>query len=202
VFDWPSDGRIPVAVTNEVVSCELLADASRKFEVTSQEDGVVVNLSGTAPDPSCSVVVLTITGEPQAVVYRISPQADGQLVLSAVDAELKGQLQIEEKDGKPNIGFWVNSEDSVAWSVRIQQPAEFTVVADIATMGESNLIVQCGANQLAAKTPNTGDYAKFQTVELGRIHVDPAGEGSIVVRPAKQGWSPVNIRTITLQPVR
>ena len=162
----------------------------------------MVNLSGKAPDPICSVVVLTITGEPKVVVYRISQQADGQLVLSAVDAELHGQLQIEAKDGKPNIGYWVNSDDSVAWNVRIQQPAEFNVVADIATMGESGLEVQFGEHKLTPKLPNTGDYAKFQTVELGKIHIDQAGEGSLVVRPYKPAWSPVNIRSITLQPAR
>jgi alpha-L-fucosidase len=202
VFDWPTDGKLPVSVTNEVVSCGLLADASRSFDVTRQEDGLVVNVSGRAPDPICSVVVLTITGQPKVVVYRVPQQADGQLALSAVDAELHGELRIEAKDDKPNIGYWVNSDDWIEWGVRIQQPAEFKVVADIATMGESGLIVQFGQHQFAAKIPNTGDYATFQTVELGKIRIDQAGVGGIVVRPDKPAWSPVNIRSITLQPVR
>ena len=77
-------------------------------------------------------------------------------MLSAVDAELHGELQIEAKDGKPNIGYWVNSDDSVEWSVRIQQPAEFKVVADIATMGESDLVVQFGEHKLDAQDPEHG----------------------------------------------
>ena len=33
VFDWPADGKLPVAVDNEVVGCSLLAEPSRKFDV-------------------------------------------------------------------------------------------------------------------------------------------------------------------------
>ena len=202
VFDWPADGKLPVAVTNEVVSCELLADANRKFDATRQDDGLIVNLAGKAPDPICSVVALTIKGEPKAVVYRTAQQADGRLVLAAVDADLHGALQIEAKDDKPNIGYWVNSDDWVEWNVRIQQPAEFKVVADVALIGDGGLVVQFGKQELTPKLASTGDYAKFQTIELGKIRIDQAGEGSLIVRACKPAWSPVNIRSITLQPVR
>jgi hypothetical protein len=122
--------------------------------------------------------------------------------LSASDAELHGGLQIESKDGQSNIGYWIQSDDWIEWGVRIQQPAEFTVVADVATSGESHLVLRIGDRELKADIPNTGDYAKFQMIELGHVQIDQAGPSSVVVRPDKQAWSPVNIRSITLQPVR
>jgi alpha-L-fucosidase len=68
VFDWPTDGKLPVAVDNEVVACSLLADPSRHFDVErAQGSGLTVHLRGEAPDPIASVVVLQPQGAPAAV---------------------------------------------------------------------------------------------------------------------------------------
>jgi len=45
-------------------------------------------------------------------------------------------------------------------------------------------------------------YETFQSVELGRIRIGQAGVGSVVVRPDKASWSPVNLRTVTLKPAK
>ena len=63
VFDWPADGKLPVAVGNEVVECVLLADPRRKFDVErSKENGLTVQLTGETPDPIASVVRLKLSG--------------------------------------------------------------------------------------------------------------------------------------------
>jgi alpha-L-fucosidase len=67
VFDWPADGKLPVAVTNDVRSCRLLADAGRTFEVAKSDAGLTVQLTGEAPDPICSVIALEVAGRPQVV---------------------------------------------------------------------------------------------------------------------------------------
>ncbi|MFC1765071.1 alpha-L-fucosidase [Planctomycetota bacterium] len=64
VFDWPADGRLPVAIKNEVTDCYLLADTTKTFEVSSSDGGLTVKLQGNAPDPVCSVVVLRVKGRP------------------------------------------------------------------------------------------------------------------------------------------
>jgi len=201
VFDWPADGKLPVAVSNQPLSCCLLADPDRRFEVDRGEDGLVARLTGEAPDAICSVVVLKVAGPPQALVYRVAQQADGQVVLQAIDAELHGQLQIESRGDRPNVGYWTNTDDWVQWGLRIDRPAEFEVVARIATEGPSRLHLQLGDRTLEAAVPNTGDYAAFQTVTLGRIRVDQPAALTLAVRADKQAWSPVNIQTITLNPV-
>ena len=64
VFDWPADGKLAVPVSNKVVACSLMADQSRRLDVAQGENGLTVQLSGEAPDPICSVVVLEIEGKP------------------------------------------------------------------------------------------------------------------------------------------
>jgi len=65
VFDWPADGKLPVSVDNRVLGCALLADPSRKFEVDRVPGhGLTVNVTGDAPDPIASVVVLKLKGAP------------------------------------------------------------------------------------------------------------------------------------------
>ncbi len=202
VFDWPTDGKLPVSLVNKPISCQLLADADRSFKVTQEEHGLVVTLEGKMVDPICSVVTLRVQGEPNVVVYRIPQQADGSLVLKAGDADLHGGLRIEAKDNQPNIGYWIATDDRAEWGIRILQPGTFEVTADVATQGESQLTVQVGQRQLKATVPNTGNYGAFRSVKLGQIQIDEQGSSAVVVRPEKQAWSPVNIRCITLKPVK
>ncbi len=202
VFDWPADGKLPVSLLNKPISCQLLADPNRSFQVAQEENGLVVNLNGKAVDPICTVVALRVQGEPNVVVYRVPQQADGSLVLKAIDVDLHGGLRIESKDNQPNIGYWIATDDWAEWGVRIDQPGTFAVTADVATQGESQLTVEVGRQQLKAEIPNTGNYGTFRSVKLGEIQIGEQGPHAVVVRPQKQAWSPVNIRSITLKPVK
>ena len=202
VFDWPTDGQLPVWVTNKVLSCRLLSDPQRRFNVAQQEDGLLVKLTGPAPDPICSVVVLEVAGPAQAIIYRIPQQQDGSLFLRAVDAELRGTQRVESRYGDPNIGFWTNADDWIEWGMQIKQPAEFEAVADVATQGESHFTVQVGSLSLKAGVPNTRSYGKFQKVTLGRLRLDTAGACTLTIRPEKKSWSPVNLRSVVLKPVK
>jgi len=67
VFDLPTDGKLSVPVSNDVLSCYLMADKSQKFSSVKSEDGLIIELTGDAPDENCSVVVLEIQGKPQAI---------------------------------------------------------------------------------------------------------------------------------------
>jgi alpha-L-fucosidase len=68
VFDWPSDGTLPVSISNEVEDCHLLADPGRTFKTDrSEKDGLVVQLTGERPHPICSVILLKIAGKPQVI---------------------------------------------------------------------------------------------------------------------------------------
>ena len=58
------------------------------------------------------------------------PGCPGQLHLEPDDAALSGeQIKLETQGGQPNIGFWDRADESVAWTLDVKQPGEFTVTA-------------------------------------------------------------------------
>ena len=66
VFDWPADGRLRLAgLATNAKEARLLADPARKLAVARESDGVVVTLSGDAPDPAASVVAVELDGKPE-----------------------------------------------------------------------------------------------------------------------------------------
>ena len=66
VFDWPKDGNLTVPkLENKVLAACLLSDSARApLSVTQQKSTAVVTVSGEAPDPVNTVVVLDIEGQP------------------------------------------------------------------------------------------------------------------------------------------
>ncbi len=203
VFDWPADGKLPVAVTNEVISCQLLADPDRHYDVKRQEDGLVVTLSGQVAGSDLLRRRLDDCRRTQG--RGVSHGPTGRWPARAVGRRCgtaRRDCRSNRKTASPTSVSGSTATTGSSGPCGFHSRREFNVVADVATMGESHLVVQIGDRELTAKIPNTGDYAKFQTVELGHVRIDQAGPSSVVVRPDKQAWSPVNIRSITLQPVR
>ena len=202
VFDWPENGTLRVAVANEPISCSLLVDPDRTFQVARHDDeGLSVKLTGAATNDIATVLVLKITGRPEEIVYYIAQQEDGQVVLHADEAVLHGSLRVESKYGKPNIGYWLNAADTVQWNFKLSDPGQFDVIAESASAGESRCAIAVGKQQLACLVPNTGGYDKFQKHSLGRVTLAEPGSVQLIIKPDKAAWSPLNIRSITLKPV-
>jgi alpha-L-fucosidase len=65
VFQWPADRKLPVpGLQNRVQRAYLLADDDKQdLAVDASDQGVMVQLPASAPDPVCSVVVLETAGE-------------------------------------------------------------------------------------------------------------------------------------------
>lgn len=68
VFDWPADGKLVVpGIANAPRQAFLLADPARKsLPVKRAEEAIVITVSGEAPDPDNSVIVLEIKGLPDS----------------------------------------------------------------------------------------------------------------------------------------
>jgi alpha-L-fucosidase len=65
ILEWPSDGKLPVSISNEVEECRLLADPGRMLNVEGGESkGLTVQLTGEEPDSIASVVLLKVKGRP------------------------------------------------------------------------------------------------------------------------------------------
>ena len=224
VFDWPNDGKLHVPGLRNAVRSAYLLDSKRAIPAVSDAGGVTLTVPATAPDPVSSTVVLKIIGPPAVTppppVY-IGQDASGVLNLAAKDAEPHGGVQYEPGAAHDNLGFWTNAADWVEWPVMITKPGTFAVTAKIAAPGSGSFTVQAyevkqlalallsrtkfvvsPQQSVAGIAPNTGDYGKYQTVTLGTLTVPEAGSAFVSVHPVVVGWQPMNLRSLTLTPVR
>lgn len=61
------------------------------------------------------------------------------------------------------------------------------------------MAVSVGDAKVRLAVPKTGDAKKFQMTEAGTLEI-PAGTMRLVIRPVKEGWQPVNLRSVALKP--
>lgn len=200
VFDWPSSGRLVAPIKVDVESCRLLVEPSRAFETASSDDGLVVKLTGEAVDPMVTVVELRISGEPTEVVQRVKPDANGRLVLSAGEAHIDGRAQVEEIGGRMNIGYWTDASDRVRWRCVIPEAGAYQVTAEVAGPARSMVQIDAGGERRVQAIAPTGSYQEFATQDLGELRVAQAGETTVEVRPVRDMWNAINLRSVTLTP--
>ncbi|MGP8238567.1 MAG: alpha-L-fucosidase C-terminal domain-containing protein, partial [Limisphaerales bacterium] len=213
---WPDDGKFIIkslaktndASMNQIDRVELLGGTGA-LEFTQTADALTVELPAQKiSDLTCA---LKITGSnlkpvtPLATVMMIRPDAKGIVTLSAADAELHGdQIQLEEKGGLPDIGFWDRAADWVSWKAQIPAAGAYKVSATIATQNAGgNFVVEVGAENLGVQALVTGSWERFQTLDLGQIAIQQPGELLIKVRskdPAS--WKAINLNKVQLTPVR
>ena len=63
VFDWPEDGELVIpGLKNEIVTAKLLSNG-KVLKAKSNDDGIVINVQGTAPDKIASVIKLVVKGK-------------------------------------------------------------------------------------------------------------------------------------------
>ena len=88
----------------------------------------------------------------------------------------------------------------MAWSFKIDKPGRFTVSADVATPARSSKFeIVVGDQTLPAEVTGTGSYQAFKTVRLGTIEI-AEGPRELVVKPLREGWQAINLRSLVLRP--
>jgi len=208
VFDWPKDGKLTVpGLRSRVRAASLLGGAGEvKLEATG--DQVVLGLPAQAPSPHSSVVRLEIAGPLEVKKLLPTQGPDGTLTLSAIHADIHNVLgtdaKLEEKYGAPSVGYWTDARANVTYTFQIDKPGTFEVTAELAAQdaGAKLQVVNGRDASPPVEAPNTGDYRKFQATTLGRVTFTKAGDFELLIRPVAAGWKPVNMRTVTLKPVR
>ena len=203
VFHWPEDGRLIVpGLKNPIQRAWLLAHRRTTLSVTREADHQIISVPRTAPDPIATVVAVRIAGVPEVESLPIYPDSDGRLRLHAMEANLHGShLQYEADPAKQCIGFWTDPADWVDWEVQLERPGRYRVTLETAALDQGmQLLLRAGSATLHVTVPRTGDYTKFQRVEAGSLEL-PAGRFTLEVRPVRDHWRPVNLRSIQLQPV-
>ncbi|MEK7781883.1 MAG: alpha-L-fucosidase [Verrucomicrobiota bacterium] len=201
VFDWPANGKLGLpGLKNPVLSATLLANG-RTLSVATNSTGVIVSLPATAPNALSSTVVLKIQGAPEVETILRMQSADGSVQLPASEATTHGQLRYEVGDGKDNIGHWTNPEDWVEWQFRATQPGKMEVSVELAAEQSGKFILELAGQKLEGTAPITGSYTKFQRLSLGTLNLG-TGDATLTVRPIAAGWQPLNLKSVTLTPVK
>lgn len=203
VFDWPADGRLQVPLRNEVKRVRALESPEATFTVSRREGQLLLQARGVRPNPMATVLALEIEGEPDPVVVYPEPDAHGRLVLSAPDAIIQGHTaRLENKGGRPNIGFWTDTTDRVQFQARFRRPARFRVQLDYALSPSSEgsrIRLSAGQASLEATLHSTGGWDRFQTLTLGELEIRQPGILTLEITPlAKPGEGVMNLRELTL----
>lgn len=179
-----------------------------KLHWTQNKSGLLVTVPTTGP--SAETAGLKIIGRNfkpvpiPKVVLKVSPSTSGVLNLDATLADLKGEgLQIEAKDGKPNIGYWFRADESATWIVKVPAPGAYTVTASIATINDgAHFVIESSGHTVSGVAPNTGAWDRFENVNVGELMFDKAGEYKVSIHPeSAASWQAINLRGIRLQPI-
>lgn len=202
VFDWPRDGKLVVpGLRNKVRRASLLATGA-KLKTKSGGEGVTIRVPAEATDPIATVVVLEVKGKLDIEKVLPGQAADGTLTLAADLADIHGQAQVETIDGQSSIGWWTNAGDFVSWSFKVSKPGRFDVTATVATPAASSRFeIVVGDQKLPAEVASTGSYQTFKTVKLGTLDLK-RGSTELSVKPVRDGWQAINLRSIVLTPVK
>ncbi len=153
-------------------------------------------------DPVASVVVLKVRGPLEIEQLGIAQDFDGSIALPAVEARCHGdQVKYESGHERDNIGFWMNPDEWVDWEVKITKPGRFDVSAEIAAPDAASFEVTAAGQSVSGKARVTGDYGKFRVTKVGQLEIGTAGKISIAVKPVKDGWRPINLKSVRLKPV-
>jgi alpha-L-fucosidase len=202
VFQWPADGKLTVPGLRNKAKAATVLVSHEKVATVNTEDDLILSLPPQAPDPISSTVVLRLQGVPDIEAVPIMQDADGTVTLSANDANLRGDtVKIEGNSDHDNIGYWTDPNDWADWEFKLSAPGKFELTAETAALGVGSLEISIAGQTLRAQPPATGDYAKYVTVKLGSIDLSSPGRIVLAVHPVKDGWQPVNLRAIRLEPL-
>ncbi|MCX6921651.1 MAG: alpha-L-fucosidase, partial [Verrucomicrobia bacterium] len=204
VFNWPTDGKLLVpGLKNAAQQAYLLADPSKKaLPMQSSAEGLNLEVPTTAPDPICSVIVLQVQGSPEIAQTGLFQDFDGSVLLPAAEARMHGgQIQFESGEQRECIGFWLDPADWADWEFKLTRTGKFEITAEIAGLDKASLEVSVGDSKSTGAITATGDYGKFKAAKLGVVEIASPGKVTLAVRAVKDGWHPVNLKSIRLKPI-
>ncbi|MBF0100972.1 MAG: carbohydrate-binding protein [Desulfobacterales bacterium] len=133
---------------------------------------------------------------------------DGTIELNAVMADIHNPVdginaKLETYDGKPNIGYWADARTWIEWKVFIDTPGQFDVIAELAVNEPTSSFEVVIDDQIqTVSVSSTESYSHFSKVTLPQINIDQPGEHSLQIRPIMSKWNPINLRSITLIPIK
>ena len=203
VFNWPADGKLLVpGLKSAAQRAYVLSDPAKKaLPLESSAQGLTLTLPAAAPDPVSSTIVLWVKGPLDVEQAGLAQDYDGSVVLPAAEARLHGkEIKYAGDHQRDNLASWTNPADWADWTFQVTKPGKFNVTAEIAALDKGSLQVSVGDSQASGSAAATGDYGKFKVAKLGVIEIPSAGKVTLAVRPVKEGWHPLNLKSVRLKP--
>lgn len=205
VWAWPTDGTILLPTLKELPTAGTLLKGGATVTAERSADGILIHLPGAATDPDVSLVrldfpnSLTITQAPFN-----TPDADGRLILSALDADphgaVGGNIHVEGSGADAYLTDWTHAQYRVEYSVKTAAAGKWKVEAELASTAPAKLKLRVGESTLPIEIPATGDALTWKTIPVGTIDL-PAGESLIELKPDPAHWKPIQLRKLTLIPL-
>jgi alpha-L-fucosidase len=212
---WPTDGKIlvrslarPAGSTANAISKVALLGYKGKLTWSQSPEGLLVRLPHK--EVSQFTAGLKITGThlvaiPFEVPVRpVMADADGNLTLLPGTATINGShVQVEQKGGQPNLGFWDSPDESVSWKVKVPSAGRYEVSIDSAALQDSSRFgVIVAGHELDGSPVNTGDWSMFKESSLGSVQIDAAGVQTVELKPRDPAtWKAINVRWVKLKRV-
>jgi len=202
VFDWPVNGRLLVPLSNKIKRASLLLAPSTALKTEMSKDGETIFLPQHAPDDISSTVVVKLDGAPEVLTIPILQNSDGSIMLTASQADLHGsQIQYESGSSHDDIGYWFEPDDWVDWTFRVSHPGKFMITAEIAAPAPTEFQVSSAGQDFHLTAPVTGDYFHYKPVRIGEVNITAVGDVTLAIHPVKDGWQPMNVRSVRLEPI-
>ena len=203
VYDWPKNGELQVlGVANEKLSAYLLADNEKTpLKISHNDKGVTLAVPAQAPDQYSSTVVLEVKGELEIEEVTGVMTADG-MVLRSLDAET---ADVHYNSWYNSLTDWSGAESAASWQVDFAEPGRYAVQMFHGNVDESRMQLTLGDNMAHLIIPATDDqnmrrkYPKPTIV--GEITVTQAGEQTLTLTPATEGFTRVNMGELTILPL-
>ncbi|MHC5542995.1 c-type cytochrome, partial [Singulisphaera rosea] len=128
---------------------------------------------------------------------------DRSIVLSAADAEIRGEsLIFESRYG--NLGYWTSASDRASWSFEVERPGRYAVWVDHARPGQSTedrLEILEGTQSLRYAIRGTGSWDVYRADVAGILEL-AAGTHRLVARPIGPLHDAlIDLKSIELRPV-
>lgn len=212
VADWHASGNVIVYGLNaaNVKRAYLLASPDKELKFHPLDRNLVVEATAKnakAPDPLITTIVLELAGEPKVLPIAVAQSLDGPVLLHAKDAIVVAQnLRYEPEPIKNTLGYWTNPKDGAYWEFTIDKPGMFDV----------ELLQGCGKNSggstievtidqnppLPMVVQDTGHFQNFVPRVIGQVKLEAGKHRLQVAVKEKKGAAVMDLRQVTLKPVK
>lgn len=164
ILNWPVDGLLRLPLKNAIQNAALLGDTTARPTWESDRDSTIIHLNRSEPiHPAATVLALDLKSErPEARPLIVRQNADGTVLLPAVEAQCEGGVYVHYRD--PQLDGWNGKNQSsrlARWIVRVLEGGTFTLNATYGfnsdqDVGDMAFVVTTGDSRIRIPVEMTG----------------------------------------------